>query len=379
MDERAHKLIECVYDAVEHPEIWSDVVAGVSDIFEGSPVMLDFFTPGEPVANAHFSTGLREDALPRYSEYLRRDHGYSCEAMHRFKESFVSMSVALTPGEVEETDLYNDWMEPQGLAPLWPVGHAITIEEGQVAGFFSVFRVTGKNSFTEQMCSEADLFIPHFRRAVQVNTTLNSEQQARAALAEVMDRLPTGMLLLDRYRHVVLQNRAAEAITAFNDGFYVDQGGPSVENARENASLQTLIADAMDAGERGSFAVRGFLSITRASGKRPLSVMVTPLHGTPHRAPPGVAVLALFVSDPEMARISGPKALEALYSLTHSEVEIVRLLSMGMSLEEAAAERGVSMNTARSHVKHMFAKVGVSRQGELVRMILSGLGPIRDG
>jgi DNA-binding CsgD family transcriptional regulator len=36
------------------------------------------------------------------------------------------------------------------------------------------------------------------------------------------------------------------------------------------------------------------------------------------------------------------------------------------------------MNTARSHVKHMFVKTGVSRQGELVRIMLAGLGSIRE-
>jgi DNA-binding CsgD family transcriptional regulator len=105
--------------------------------------------------------------------------------------------------------------------------------------------------------------------------------------------------------------------------------------------------------------------------------MVTPLRGVTQRAPVGEAVVALFVTDPEEKRISGAKALERLYGLTQSEAQILQLLSMGMSLEEAADERGVSMNTARSHIKHMFSKTGVSRQGELVRMILNGVGAIR--
>jgi DNA-binding CsgD family transcriptional regulator len=36
------------------------------------------------------------------------------------------------------------------------------------------------------------------------------------------------------------------------------------------------------------------------------------------------------------------------------------------------------MNTARSHLKHAFAKTGTSRQGELVRLMLSGIGSIGD-
>ena len=58
--------------------------------------------------------------------------------------------------------------------------------------------------------------------------------------------------------------------------------------------------------------------------------------------------------------------------------DLLQLLSMGMSLEEAAGSRDISMNTARSHIKSMFAKTGVSRQGELVRIMLAGLGAIRE-
>jgi DNA-binding CsgD family transcriptional regulator len=86
------------------------------------------------------------------------------------------------------------------------------------------------------------------------------------------------------------------------------------------------------------------------------------------------AAVAIFIADPESGRIHDPEVLGAMYSLTHSEAELVRLLATGMSLEEAAEGRGVSVNTARSHLKHVFAKTGTSRQGELVRLVLSGVG-----
>ena len=90
-------------------------------------------------------------------------------------------------------------------------------------------------------------------------------------------------------------------------------------------------------------------------------------------------VVAVFVVDPEDGAPLAAEVLEDVYSLTHSEAEIVRLLAMGLSLEEAAQARGISMNTARSHLKHAFSKTGTSRQGELVRLIIAGVGAIGDG
>ena len=76
--------------------------------------------------------------------------------------------------------------------------------------------------------------------------------------------------------------------------------------------------------------------------------------------------------------MSATEVLETIYSLTHSEAELVRLLSQGMSLEEAAEARGVSIHTARSHLKHVFAKTDTRRQGELVRLVLTGVASLAD-
>ena len=39
------------------------------------------------------------------------------------------------------------------------------------------------------------------------------------------------------------------------------------------------------------------------------------------------AAVAVFVADPDAGRVGDPSALHALYSFTHSEAELVRLLA----------------------------------------------------
>jgi DNA-binding CsgD family transcriptional regulator len=48
------------------------------------------------------------------------------------------------------------------------------------------------------------------------------------------------------------------------------------------------------------------------------------------------------------------------------------LLSRGLSLEQAADQRGVSLNTARGQLKRIFSKTQTNRQAELVRLVLQG-------
>ena len=50
------------------------------------------------------------------------------------------------------------------------------------------------------------------------------------------------------------------------------------------------------------------------------------------------------------------------------------LLAEGMSVRGVAAATGRGESTIRSHVKHMFARHGLSRQADLVRLVLSLAG-----
>ena len=376
MDERDHQLIERIYDSALRPEAWQGVVHRVSEMFGGSPVMLGFFLPGETSFGPRFSVGLQVEYLDTYLEHLLNDLPWSTRTMRHLVDRVAPISEAFSDVEIERTAFYTEWLKPQGLAPIWPAGHTLVDESGEPIGGFVVFRAEGQGPFSDEELASISPFIPHFRRALHVHLALHGARTVQHAVSEALNRLPTGVLLLNKKREVVLRNRGADRIVSQDDGFRLDRNGPCATNARENASLQKLIADAMETQHRGPLASSGFLSVSRPSGRRPFAVMVTPLLAVPAGGVVSDAVVALFVSDPDAGRVSEAEVLAKLYALTHSEAEMVRLLALGLSLEEAAGKRGVSMNTARSHLKHAFAKTGTSRQGELVRLVITGVGTI---
>ncbi len=88
-------------------------------------------------------------------------------------------------------------------------------------------------------------------------------------------------------------------------------------------------------------------------------------------------VAAFFVGDPGDVKVSTGEILEGLYSLTRAEAQLVGLLAEGNSLDQIANIRGITMNTARSQLKQVFAKTDTCRQGELVQLILSGVATIQ--
>ncbi len=82
----------------------------------------------------------------------------------------------------------------------------------------------------------------------------------------------------------------------------------------------------------------------------------------------------MLVVDPAGHTRIDPAVAAGALGLTGMESRVAVLLAEGMSVREVAAATGRGESTIRSHVKHMFARHGLSRQADLVRLVLSLAG-----
>ena len=83
-----------------------------------------------------------------------------------------------------------------------------------------------------------------------------------------------------------------------------------------------------------------------------------------------VAALVLIVDPVSRARIE-PDLVEAMLGLTPTETEIAVMLAQGQTLHQIAAGTGRGYSTVRTHLKHIFAKLGGSRQFEVTQAVLA--------
>ena len=63
---------------------------------------------------------------------------------------------------------------------------------------------------------------------------------------------------------------------------------------------------------------------------------------------------------------SSPRLTELTEPLSQSEIRVLRYLPTNLSAREIAGELSVSLNTIRTHMRHIFAKLGVHRRTEAV-------------
>jgi DNA-binding CsgD family transcriptional regulator len=200
-------------------------------------------------------------------------------------------------------------------------------------------------------------------------------------LLRVLDRLPVGVVVVDRNGQEIAANRYAQEVFGEADGLSLGNDGLRAVRAEETLQLRQCLTETTG-DNNGRDRRRGrVLSVTRPSSKRAFSLVVTPLHtrrdgdGPDAARPTGCA--AVFLADPERSFELSHERLRRLYGLTRAEGQVAACLADGKRLDEAATELGITLNTARSHLKRIFVKTGTERQGELTQLLQSLLGKIR--
>ena len=219
--------------------------------------------------------------------------------------------------------------------------------------------------------------LPHLRQYVRVRSVLAEARALGASAAELLDNTRVGVVQLDRRGRIVAANDSAGALLRLNDGLSDESGALRAGGAEDDARLQGLLARAIPRGSGASAS--GSMLVGRPSARPSFALHVKPVAGGEQDfRSRRVAALVLVVDPVRRMRID-PDRVAALLGLSPAEATIAVLLAEGRTLREIAAATGREYATVRTHLKRVFAKLGVSRQYEAAQVVaaLSGLAGSR--
>ncbi|RGE43699.1 LuxR family transcriptional regulator [Comamonas testosteroni] len=217
------------------------------------------------------------------------------------------------------------------------------------------------------------LLHPHLKRALKMHLALNRDRQLISLYGRATAQLMVGVVILDQNGMVIETNPAATTILNSGDGLRVKDGALEAAYANDNRKLQRLIRDALIHPQDQIRAMTEGMSVGRQSGQLNWGVVVqniSPDEWTEGKQRPSVAV---FVRDTTGRSDPPVKLAQQLFQLTPAETALAIQLANGLSLDEAAQELNIRLNTARAHLRSIFSKTGVRRQTELVRLFLNSV------
>lgn len=365
------ELIDALYDtaiAVTDDCAWCGLLPKVCGAFNASAggfVIHDF---ASRAGSLRHDFNIRTEFRDAYNEGLSAVNPWM-ESLAFYEEgSAVSGDDILSDDDMLQTEFYRSYLEPQSL--LHHLCGVISRDGGDVH-FISLLRPPEAKAFDKRDKVSLSHLLPHLKRSVKVRDEVVRDRLARESLVEFMDHLPMAFLLVSRNGHVELHNRVAKEMIARNNGLFVGAGGYlATASAKNTADLRQLIiemaegATARDGPDGGEHFI-----ISRGPSRLPLICVMYPVSRSraddESDSDPAVAVL---IKDPQIESLDGLPDFAITYDLTNAEVRLIKLLTVGHGLFEAARELSITKNTARTHMRNIYSKVGMNRQTDLIRL-----------
>lgn len=261
---------------------------------------------------------------------------------------------------------FEEFLRPHGWRHL--AGLLFWGQRGDFLGQLALHRTAAQGDFRDDEIALLQRLQPHIDAAVARLQKLDDAHSGRWALERVLRPLPLHVVIANWAGQVEFSNRAG------GDALHNWKLGAREARARAPEPGHQLPPDIADACRRlrrryEEFAQRDpsqtftgteqvFHSKTEG-GRVEVSILPADFRSAIHPA---------FLIDlhlPE-APISSPASLvELLTLLTPSERSVARLVSEGASDAEVATKLGVSQNTIRTHLRHIFDKLGLNSRAKL--------------
>lgn len=186
-----------------------------------------------------------------------------------------------------------------------------------------------------------------------------------AGLAQAVDRLDFGLVLLDAHGRICFANRAARRIAA--DPATTRRNWLS--HAFGEAEFAHAIGAAHDNLRRGRCSHAVALISGEAAQDRWRLIVLSALDAMPAR-PDQPMMMGLIVASDDMGRL-GTRLISDVAGLTAAEGSVAELLAQGLRLRDIADRLAISTTTVNFHLRNIFQKTATARQADLMLLMRS--------
>ena len=211
--------------------------------------------------------------------------------------------------------------------------------------------------------------LPHLRQFVRVRQALVRAEALGASHTELLDNAQVGVIYLDQRGKIVEVNARARNILRQGDGLSDRDGFLRARLAADDAKLRGLLARALP--KSNAAATSGSMAVARSPFLRRFALHVNPVAVDQMDFGARRVAAIVLVVDPGSKQAIAPDVLQAALGLTDAESRVAAALAEGNSVRDIAKATRRQESSVRWLVRQMHAKLGISRQADLVRMALS--------
>lgn len=361
------------------PALWQSVAKQLAEGWpgvQGVQLLLHSGPAAGEICIGFVQHGFDPAAMRDYERYYAALNPW-VPVMQRQRALRASTSNATLPWwRFADSEFYNDFLKPQGEIEC---GAGIKLYDGgDRFAFLNMHYGSAVAERYDRVLPEVlERLAPALQAAIACNRKLargrEDPSDPRPRPADVLNAIDRPALIVDARGAVRSAN--AWATTALERGDYMRLDAAGRLRLCDSAAGEKLARRLRRLGRTGDLPVSE-LALSTCAGELAALMSLFAIQGG-HDAPQHSWLfpperLALLVVRPLNRRPAvAEDTLRRVFGLTGAEALLAARLASGEALDDAAATLGIARETARVHLKAIFAKTDTHRQAELVALLAS--------
>lgn len=207
-----------------------------------------------------------------------------------------------------------------------------------------------------------------------VGGSLRSHQHSLHAAEAVLDKLNRGVVIFGADGSVRYANDAALRAAHACEAIAIADGRLSFGEPVAQGRFEAFLQQGRERADGGAGQPSMVMRVSAGAARPPFRVLLSPLGAAgDSAAATHAAQHVLMIYEPHSGQHFPKRILRELYGLSDAEADLTLLLFEGESLDAASQRLHISVNTAKTHLHHVFVKCDVHSQRELLQLL--ALGP----
>ena len=370
------KIVESVYHSAMDTSQWANTLTSIADTLGCKSAMIRAIKTHNNSLQFIVTHNYDPDYIQRYGQYYVKMDCYN-DLVEKTPEGHIMTEYNHPDIEgVKKSEFYNDYLLPQD---IYHVAGGAFLKTPKRYVMIGLQHSKKMGAFNKKHIRFLNFLNPHLKQAFTISERLHNLEHKNTTLHATIDKISTAIFGVNQNGCVLLINSAADTLAASNqNAISIKHGVIKLSDHNKDSQLKKLIQ------ENAQFRFNAHITRTGAIRlpEHKLSILVAPItqqhinHGVYHELENEQITALVFVNQEQS--IQRPrhqdekiKLLKALFGLTQAEARLALALTTGAKLEDIAADFSVSKYTLRAHLRSIFTKTGVSRQAELVKLMLS--------
>jgi DNA-binding NarL/FixJ family response regulator len=365
------RVIHSIYESVENPTRWQQVLADLCDNFNAQQAVLWRKDSTGKQVLAHFSHNVDRRYERQYRQHFHTVDVRAQALEQRAPGRGYASHTIFPDKEYLKSEIYNDFCKPQDTRHTLETT-VLPQHSGQQV-HLGLHRGHDFQPFEEEAVTAINRLLPHITQSVQLAEVLSRSSDENVALQGAIEHLADAVAVCDMDRQPLHQNRALIELMELRGLVRTNSRGCLMFiDADHQGQFEALLRETIGSATRGS-SFGAPRSVQIQTRDQRYVVRVAPWIPATSNAyssaqAPGFVV---FIREIQQRKAPIAENIVAAHHLTRSEGEIGKFLCQGLSPADIADQRGVATSTVQQQIKTMMRKLHCHTRAELVALLLT--------